>query len=301
MKKSVLFISLLVILSTRIFSQQSDIPKLTGLYLGQKPAGTTPEVFAPGIISTESHEFSCCFSPDGKEFYFTRRHPEINVTVVMVSKLVDGVWTKPDIAPFVKKSFSFEPWVTPDNLRLYFQSGKKIPGQPGPPMNVLYVDREGDGWSIAKNPGAPFNPAKAMHISSTSEGTLYTTDISSGPGSECLAIIRKVNGEYLKLEKLGLPFNKEKQSMHPYISPDESYIIYCVRRLTQKINSVLFFSSKKKDGTWNEPKELNIGMNAGQPFITNDGKFLFFTTGEQGKGDLYWVSTKIIEDIRTEK
>jgi len=297
-KRAVFITCLLVLTATRLLSQQSEFPKLTGPYLGQKVPGNIPEIFAPGIVSTASHEFSCCFSPNEKEFYFTRRHAGLNETVIMTSKLVDRIWTEPDVAPFVEKQFSFEPWITPDNTRLYFQSGKPIPGQPGPQMNVLYVDREGDGWGEAKNPGSPFNPAKAMHISSTADGTIYTTDISGGPGSECLAIIKKVNGKYLELQKLGSPFNNEKQSMHPYISQDESYIIFGVRRPTQQINSVLFFSYRKEDGTWSEPKEINLGINAGQPFVTSDGKYLLFTSGEQGKGDIYWVSTRIIEELK---
>jgi hypothetical protein len=282
-------------------SAKDDWPVLKGPYLGQKPPGMTPEIFAPGIVSTVSHEFSCCFSPDGNEFYFTRRHPELKQTVIMVSKLVDGIWTEPDVAPFVEKQFSFEPWVTPDNKRLYFQSGKPIPGQPGPPMNVLYVERQGTGWGEPINPGPPFNPAKAMHISSAKDGTIYTTDISGGPGSECLAIIKEVNGKYFKLEKLGYPLDKEKQSMHPYISADESYMIFGSRRPAQKMNSVLFYSFKKEDGNWSEPKEINLGMNAGLPFVTNDGKYLFFTSGERAKGDIYWVDAKIVEDLKPDE
>ena len=295
MKRTMFLFCLLVLMATNLLSQQSDFPKLTGPYLGQKPPGMTPEIFAPGIISTESHEFSCCFSPDGKEFYFTRRHPELNETLLMVSKLVDGLWTKVDVAPFVEKQFSFEPWVTPDNKRLYFQSGKPVPGQPGPPMNVLYVERQGTGWGKPINPGPPFNPAKAMHISSTNDGTIYTIDISGGPGSECLAIIKQVNGEYLKLEKLGEPFNKVKQSMHPFVSTDESYIIFGSGRPAQ---SVLLCSFKNANATWSEPKEINLGMTAGQPFVTNDGKYLFFSSGVRGQGDIYWVDAKIIEQLR---
>ena len=77
-------------------------PVLKGLYLGQKPPGITPIMFAPGIISTTSHEFSTCFSPDGKEIYYARRIPELrDQAVIMVSKLVNGSWTEPTIAPFV--------------------------------------------------------------------------------------------------------------------------------------------------------------------------------------------------------
>ena len=55
------------------FSQQTEFPKLTGPYLGQTPPKMIPEVFAPGIVSkVGSHEFAGTFSPDGKEFFFTR-------------------------------------------------------------------------------------------------------------------------------------------------------------------------------------------------------------------------------------
>jgi len=42
---------------------EADFSQLIGPYLGQKPPGMTPEVFAPGIVSTDSYEFACCFSP----------------------------------------------------------------------------------------------------------------------------------------------------------------------------------------------------------------------------------------------
>jgi hypothetical protein len=64
-------------------------------------------------------------------------------------------------------------------------------------------------------------------------------------------------------------------------------LLFTVRRPGQKIVSVLFFSFKKEDGSWNEPKEINLGMSAGLPFVTRDGKYLFFTGGDQGKSDIY--------------
>jgi hypothetical protein len=293
-------ISLLLLVLCGTLNSQLDTIKntnLTGPYLGQKLPGTTPELFAAGIVSTLANEFSCCFSPDGNEFYFARRHPVLNETVIMYSKLVNGVWTEPDIVPFVNKQFSFEPFVTPDNKKLYFQSGRVVDG--ALQMFTLYVERNEAGWGDVKDPGPPFNPQKTMHISATADGTIYTTDISGGMGSESLGIIRKVNGEYKTLEKLGLPFNHEKLSQHPWISPDEKCIIYTVRRPGQQPVSVLFCSFRDEDGRWSEPMEIKLGMNAGQPFLSNDGRFLFFTSGDLGKGDIYWISAKIIEELRS--
>ena len=279
-------------------TSQTDFPLLKGPYLGQKPPGTTPEMFALGAVSTPAHEFSCSFTPDGEEFYFTRKDPKLNENVIMVTKLRDGTWTEPRVVPFVENQLSFEPLVTPDGSRLYFSSGMPVPGQTGPPMNILYVEREGDGWGPAKNPGPPFNPAKAMYVSMTTDGTVYTTDISEGPGKECIAVSRKVEGKYQQLERLGPPINAGTQNMYPFIAPDESYLILTSRRPSEEISSVLCISFKKPDQSWSEPRAIDVGMKAALPFVTHDGRFLFFTGGEQGKSDIYWVSSKIIEELR---
>jgi len=47
---------------------------LEGPYVGQKLPGLTPKVFAPSERSTEHRDHSGFFSPDMKEFYFTRRN-----------------------------------------------------------------------------------------------------------------------------------------------------------------------------------------------------------------------------------
>ncbi|MBE0655504.1 MAG: hypothetical protein IH594_17005, partial [Bacteroidales bacterium] len=71
--KKLILISFVVAVALTTVAQQSDFSKLRGPYLGQNPPGLTPEIFAPGIISTEQFEFGGTFSPDGTEFFFTRR------------------------------------------------------------------------------------------------------------------------------------------------------------------------------------------------------------------------------------
>jgi len=291
--KKVIWLSLCVIVFINNLNAQQntqEFPKLTGPYLGQKLPGTTPQKFAPGIISTDAHEYACSFSPDGIELYFTRDNK------VTFTQQKAGIWTEPKVVSF-SGNFSFEPSVAPDNKRLYFQTAGIINGKME--MMTKYIERVEGGWSEAMDPGAPFNPGKTMHISATLEGTIYTTDISGGMGSESLGIIKKVNGSYEKLEKLGTPFNKEPNQQHPWIAPDESYIVFTVRKPGQNQGSALYCSFKSKNGKWSEPVELMLGMDAGQPFISFDGKYLFFTTGDPRVGsDIYWVSAKIIEELR---
>ena len=44
-----------VLLTSSIIAAEEDFPILKGPYLGQKPPGTMPEVFAPGIISVDEN------------------------------------------------------------------------------------------------------------------------------------------------------------------------------------------------------------------------------------------------------
>ncbi|MCU0456536.1 MAG: hypothetical protein MUE74_09565 [Bacteroidales bacterium] len=293
MKTILKYLFLLTCCSTG--NAQQNTTNLTGPFLGQKFPGVTPEIFAPGIVSTDKHEFSCCFSPDGREFYFTRMLQEQRQNFVMFTSLIDGRWTEPAPATFAGP-FTFEPFVTPDNKSIWFQTGKVVDGQLL--MYSMYSERNEQGWSEAKDPGEPFNPMKTMHISATMEGTFYTTDISGGMGTESLGIIRKVNGKYI-LEKPGPPFNTVEKQQHPWIAPDESYIIFTVRRPGQNPVSVLYCSFRNRDGKWSDPVELKLGMDAGQPYVSYDGKYLFFTSGDPKQGsDIYWVSAKIINELK---
>jgi hypothetical protein len=34
------------------------------------------------------------------------------------------------------------------------------------------------------------------------------------------------------------------------------------------------------------------------PMLSQDGRFLFFTSRREGVGDIYWVNAAVIEDLR---
>ena len=50
---------------------QNKFTEIKGPYLGQKPPGEIPELFAKGIVSTNHHENCLSVMPGGKEFYFS--------------------------------------------------------------------------------------------------------------------------------------------------------------------------------------------------------------------------------------
>lgn len=278
--KSILFFWLIVITVTSLFSQESSFPKLTDPYLGQKPPGLIPEIFAQGIVSSTDHRElgGGTFSPDGNEYYFTR---EINnCWAIMVSRLDSEGWTFPESENFSEGFTALEPHITFDNRRIFWASwGWKDTG-------TYMATRTSVGWSEAQYVGP------GMAVSSSRDGQMYVTDTQLEPNQ--IVNVRIENGRFTQYNQLKgeiEQFQKENRSAHPCVSPNGSYIIF------DKNGTYLYVSFRNKENEWGKPIDLTehgFHAGAGIASISPDGKYLFFGRD----GDIYWVSTKIIEALR---
>jgi hypothetical protein len=106
-------------------AQQNNFPKLMGPYLGQKMPGIEPEIFAPGIISTNDFiEGECTWSPDLNELYFSRSDTmesewSANFSI-WYTKELNGIWTEPMVAPFSGVYRDFGPFMSRDGRYIIF-------------------------------------------------------------------------------------------------------------------------------------------------------------------------------------
>jgi len=267
------------------FAQQVEPGQPTGIkgpYLGQPVPGKSPAVFAPGLISRAAAKVSACtFSPDGKEFYFTKGGDQI-----MVSRLTHEGWTYPEPFPFSPGHKAFEPHVTLDNKRIFWNWDQ--PARPGEP-NIHVAERTADGWSAAKYAG------QGMFVSSSRDGNVYVTHLGAQTDFVSRAVMegdRIVGYEDLKggIEKIR---GTSDSVAHPCVAPDGSYIVFDIEG-----GRHLFVSFRAKDGTWGEAIDLSqhgLDVGAGIASISPDGKYLFFGQA----GDLWWVSTQLIEELRS--
>jgi hypothetical protein len=280
----------LAILAGASYAEQAEVHK--GLYMGQKPPGRTPEVFAPGFVSTDEHEFAPSFSPDGKEFYFSRGVGQYRRKSVMVARLVNGVWAEPERA-ITFDDENFEARVAPDGERIFFMGFHAVPDKERPDIDVFFAGRTEDGWGEPEHLGPPFNPAGSMYISFTEDGTIYTTDAEGGN----IARSRLVDGEYSEFELLEAPVNTEDaQQVYPFVSPDGSYLIFNEMGGVRGGESGLMVTFRYEDGSWSVPREIPLGMRAGTASVSPDGKYLFFTA-RRPKGDIYWVDARVFKDF----
>lgn len=133
----------------------------------------------------------------------------------------------------------------------------------------------------------------------------------------------------MKPENLGFGINTEHDEIDPFITPDESYIIY-LRRGDEGFGGVdLFISFKKEDGSWTEGKNMGPEINSSAteycPSVSPDGRYIFFASNRSihknysdvplsfkekikildnpgnGRGDIYWIDAKIIESLKPQK
>ena len=54
-----------------------------------------------------------------------------------------------------------------------------------------------------------------------------------------------------------------------------------------------------ENGLWTKAVSMgNDFKNAVCPYVSPDGKYLFFLEMGMGHNDIYWVSTKVIDELR---
>jgi ankyrin repeat protein len=262
-------------------------PVLKGPYLGQVPPGDTLVPFAPGIVEVDHSSITT--SPDGTEMAWA------NGTSIMMSRVKDGRWTKPEYAPFSGKSdiafYDDVPFFSPDGRRLFFTSRRPLASSTDRKENIWFVERTGGGWSDPRPVGDEVN-GMALHwqVSVSNSGTLYFAgrrDDELGSGDIYRA--RILNGRYARPENLGPAVNSKDGETQPFIAPDESYLLFS--RVVDR-RPVPFVSYKSKDGPWLPavPLERYVGR-VGCLIISPDGKYVFTQNG-------WWASAGFVEELR---
>jgi hypothetical protein len=260
-------------------------------YLGQEPPGVTPKLFAPGIASTRGNlEYSCTFSPDGREMFFSARVGK-NIGRMFYSKWERDGWTFPEIPEFSRGHIDYLPYIMPDGKRMFFGRIKK--DENGVVIsNGLYARDRTDEKPFAWSEPYLFEDGEGwMHVSATNDLTVYTTYLPT----RRTARFRLIDGSYPERES---PEGGLHPSGHPSIAPDERYIVFDSEREGGFGKGDLWVSFRDPDGTWGEGinlgNKINTPGNESIPHLSPDGEYLFYTSNR----DIFWVNTEFIDGLR---
>jgi len=268
-------------------SPTSDSSITESPYLGQELPDLTPIPFAPGIVSTSFYEYSGVFTPDMNEFYFIRDGGKYEESTFVVFQFKNNEWQESVVSPRVG-----QPIISPDGKTMH--------------LGRRYKERTETGWTERKELKAPFKDLLIMRLSASANGTYYFDTYDENREDFPIRYSRLVDGKYEEPKELGKEINTGTFLSHPFIAPDESYLLWDAKREGGYGDSDIYISFKKQDGSWgaaiNLGDKINTGAWEAAASVTPDGKYLFFNrnigSDNYENVDIFWVDAQVIEALR---
>jgi hypothetical protein len=281
--------SLMLCLAVALLASAADEPPL-GSYLGQEPPGLVPERFAPQLLQYRS--FGGTFNPDLTEFYFTGQMVEGEPNRILGFHLIDGRWRYAGQASFVRLSTAIEPHIAPSGDRVFYTAADAA-GR----WKAYVAERGPDGWGAARALPSPINHPDylPMYFSSTADGTLYWTQL--GEDGQFIVRTPRLEAGYGPIERIGPEVNPPSGAAHPYVSPNETTLLFDCYVGPNDTNVDLFVSFRPPDGSWSPAQAVEV-VNTDQTelaaSLSPDGSILFFARGLR----IFWVDASILDAYR---
>jgi WD40 repeat protein len=245
-------------------------------YLGETPPGNIPVIFGKDIISTSKDEICFEINYKGDVMIIDRAG-----TVILLEN-TGSSWSEPATAPFSGKVVDGECCFAPGEDKIYFASRRSLPGAKGE-LNTWVSEKKDGKWSTLYPIKKPLWDANTHAISVANSGNIYQSGVT---------YFKYNNGEYLPQETL----SNNTNGTHPFIAPDETYVIFCARSEGRWDKDL--FISFNKNNFWSKPIALNNKINTvgkeSNPFVTPDGQYLFF----QRQNDIFWVDFGFVDTLR---
>lgn len=275
-----------------------------------------------GTLSTTINERDFALSPDGTEIFYTISTPRSTFqTIVYSKKTSKGEWSLPEVASFAGEYSDLEPVFSHDGNTLYFSSNRPLTGSEAKDFDMWKVIRTSGGWSKPENLGPIVNTeADEFYPSVARNGNLYfTAAYKGGPGREDIYVSEFKSNQYQKPIALDTMVNSKLYEFNAFVDPDEQYILFTsYGRKDDSGGGDLYMATKDAAGKWKPAqnlKELNSKQIDYCPFVSPDGKTLFFTSERHqlpvsfnsgkatfqkvkdisnsplnGTGNIYWIS-----------
>lgn len=242
--------------------------------------------FAEHIFSQFTNVRDFTMSTDETEAYFSLQSPARELSVIMKLEKVNNEWQEPKISSFSGRYTDLEPFLSPDNLKLFFVSNRPVSTDSTntKDMDIWYVERENksSNWSEPKNIGAPVNTEDdEFYPAVAANGNLYFTTIKKElESADDIFMSKWENNTYANPIILGEGVNTKGAEYNAFIAPDESYIIFGAWRRPDALGSGDMYISKNIDGEWTMAENLGETINSKHmefcPFVNNG--ILYFTS-----------------------
>ncbi len=284
--------------SIKTFGQPTK-SKNNQIFFNLETPGDSAILFAKDIVSYPfMNHSSVSTSADMDELYWSRWYDDEGREEIVFSKNIDNKWTQPQKVSFSGIYSDDVPFVSPDGKKLFFLSRRPIqPNSKSTKENIWVVERlDEQGWSEPKPLTQVIN-SKQLHwqFSIAGNGNLYYS------ADEGMKLARYINEEYIDPVLVCEELNTKYTGGHPFISRDETYIIFASGKLKETFGSNdLYIGYKDSKGNWSDPINLGALINGKKgemcPMVSSNEKYLFFVRYDD-VFNVYWVKADFIKNL----
>ncbi|MFN8240267.1 MAG: hypothetical protein U0X39_05880 [Bacteroidales bacterium] len=272
MKRTALTILLILAICQLLSSQK--LPE-GSRYLGQTPPGTTPVKFPLEVNKGSFAAERIAISKDGKEIYYTevRSYYPAKGDTIKCYRFTGKGWSGPfNIFPaFLSPALSLA------GDKMYMQTA-------GDEYDTYMSVRKGRQWTSPQRILKNLNSAHYLQYSAKGNAFISSKPAKGLGGNDWCRLLTDST-----VVSLGKPLNNRQDNLDFFVARDESFIIIAV-------NTGLSISFPAKEGSWTTPvnlgKKINFGLASWGPYVTDDKKYLFYSTGtkpDYSDCGIFWV------------
>ena len=263
-----------------------------------------PELFAPGVISTEKSEVKITFSKNGKLALWGaigKENGSGGLDIWQSERTING-WSIPQPVSFNSVSNDFDPSFSADGKFIYFFSNRPG-GMGGDDLYYVPYDSSAHSFSIPINMGTKFNTSgDEWGPSESIDGKkfLFCTDGFNGKGKHDIFISERTLEVWSSPKNIDT-INSVEDDFDPVLLHDGKTIIF-TRKLSED-EAYLFVSFLLKDG-YSTPVQISNKMNIsgtwnfGSVIDPLDNLYIYYSThitdNTQGKLDIYRIRYRLL-------
>ena len=238
----------------------------------------TPIEFRPFDVPNDKFIHKGTFSPGLDEYYFTVSDKQFEQFEVYMQKKENGRWSDPEHAFFNGNYSDHGMSFSPEGNTIYFSSTRPT-GIDGIPetWHIWTCHKVNGKWSEPMFINIPnFENKLVSHPSVSSFGTMYFHASNLDYSEMDIYFSKQVNGNFGAAQKASIEMDTPIAKCTPFISPTENYLIFA--SVEEELE--LMITYKDDLGQWTKPIKFNENINnkgQGNPYVTPDDKYLFFT------------------------
>jgi len=281
-------------------------------------------------ISTAYDEFLATISPDGEQFYFTRRMPDLNSQgfgselsereyFSMSTLNKDGTFSKGEALPIPFNTSYKEgsPTINLTNDLLIFTRMTRVTlpsSSCGGSNNCSYANYDLfyseyiDGeWTEAINLGSKVNRTNSWESnpSLSSDGKLlfFASDRQGGyGGSDIWVTEKKPDGSWSEARNLGPTINTAGNERSPFLHTDSKTLYFSSDGHYGLGGQDIYYSKLDETGKWEKPVNIGYPINSENDeidfFVSLDGKTAYYSSNNMGNGDWNIYQFELYEEAR---